>query len=115
VSSCDLRMKIEANPIDIYRVSVLSRRGHGDLSIRLGDELERGSDSGATGQVSVGKSGKAARTLGRRMGLSWATCAVGERETGWAGSGFWPTRLREKEKAFPFTNPFIKANQFESK
>jgi hypothetical protein len=48
------------------------------------------------------------------MGLSWAMCGVGEGETGWAGGGFLPTQLREK-KAFPFTNPFIKANQFESK
>jgi hypothetical protein len=49
------------------------------------------------------------------MGLHWAACEVWEGETGWAGGVFWPTWLREKEKAFPFTNPFIKASQFESK
>jgi hypothetical protein len=49
------------------------------------------------------------------MGFNWDMCGVGEGETGWAGGGFRPTWLREKEKTFPFTNPFIKANQFESK
>jgi hypothetical protein len=49
------------------------------------------------------------------MGLSWAACAVGERESSLAGGGFLSTRIRENENAFPFTNPFIKPNQFESK
>jgi hypothetical protein len=49
------------------------------------------------------------------MGLSWAACAVGERESSLAGGGFQSTRIRENENAFPFTNPFIKPNQFESK
>jgi hypothetical protein len=74
---------------------------------------------GCDGSGRVGSRwGNPVRLLGRKaggMGLSWAACVVGEGETGWAGGGFRPTRLREKEKAFPFTNPFIKANQFESK
>jgi hypothetical protein len=81
-------MKIEANPINIYRafstISYRTRRpihsiswpasNHKDQNkigkgiIRLGDELKHGSDLGAMGRVSVGKSGKAAGPLGRWHG-----------------------------------------------
>jgi hypothetical protein len=78
VSSCELRIKIEANPVDIYRVFgtisywtwrpidsiswlASNRKDQNEIGkgiIRLGDELKCGSDSGAMGQVGSGLGGE---------------------------------------------------------
>jgi hypothetical protein len=83
--SCELKMKLEQLRYQLIENSKTypfyllagfkSQRSKqiGTGIIRLGDELERGSDSGATGRVgsgwvSMGKYGKAAGPLGRRHG-----------------------------------------------